>query len=207
MLHKTKEDIYCVTIEPCYDKKLEATRLEFQGSSIRLTCAKLCGLDNGIRDVDTVLSALEIMDIVKAQAEKNIDLGSIVAQVEKSKEDMEFLNKMQEFESIEDFLIKSNLLPTQTSVTSGSQPSASTPLKLNHTERANSNSYAEIIMRNSMKILYPEDHERINYEYKLGKNSDLEVIHFMESALPLTHRNVKLHSMTRNWLSSPGYMA
>lgn len=30
-------------------------------------------------------------------------------------------------------------------------------------------------MRNSLKILYPGENEKLNFEYKTGKNSELEV--------------------------------
>jgi len=55
-----REDIYHVSIQPCYDKKLEASRPEFEKEMIK--------------EVDIVLTATEIIDLVKkTEEEKTID--------------------------------------------------------------------------------------------------------------------------------------
>jgi len=57
-LNLNPEQIYHVTIMPCFDKKLEASRDDFYSDVFKT------------HDVDCVLSSLEILDVLK---EKNID--------------------------------------------------------------------------------------------------------------------------------------
>lgn len=53
-------DIYHVCVMPCFDKKLEASRPEFE--------------EDGCRDVDTVLSSGELLDLLR---ERGIDLRAV----------------------------------------------------------------------------------------------------------------------------------
>lgn len=55
-------NIYHVTVMPCYDKKLEASRDDFYNDIFKT------------RDVDCVLATTEIFDLLK---EKNVDFLSL----------------------------------------------------------------------------------------------------------------------------------
>ena len=50
---RMKEASVHVTIMPCYDKKLEASRDQFQG--------------NGVKDVDLVLTTVELEDLIQRE--------------------------------------------------------------------------------------------------------------------------------------------
>ncbi|KYR00286.1 nuclear prelamin A recognition factor-like protein [Tieghemostelium lacteum] len=62
IIHKEPQDIYHVTIMPCYDKKLEASRNDFYNDIFKT------------KDVDCVLSTGEILELL---SEKNVDLMSL----------------------------------------------------------------------------------------------------------------------------------
>ncbi|KAG4306421.1 hypothetical protein PORY_000409, partial [Pneumocystis oryctolagi] len=59
-LGKQRKDIYHISIMPCFDKKLEASRDEFS--------------ENGIRDVDCVITTTEVLQMLK---ERSLDLEKI----------------------------------------------------------------------------------------------------------------------------------
>ena len=56
------EKIYHVSIMPCYDKKLEASRSDFYKEQLRT------------RDVDCVLTSLEVVDLIR---DKGIEFTGI----------------------------------------------------------------------------------------------------------------------------------
>lgn len=68
MLHISRirpDDVYHVTVMPCYDKKLEAARDDFvfQEDSQDETC------ENGIRttEVDSVLTSGEVLELIQVR--------------------------------------------------------------------------------------------------------------------------------------------
>eukprot|EP01133_Synstelium_polycarpum_P009147 gene9147-10732_t len=61
-LNKQPQDIYHVTIMPCYDKKLEASRSDFYSDVFKT------------RDVDCVLSSTEILDML---TERSVDFAAL----------------------------------------------------------------------------------------------------------------------------------
>ena len=126
--------------------------------------------------MDTVLSSNELLDIIRrAKDEQKIDFADYIAKVEKSIEDPEFLKEMQSLVTLERFLLENQAFSFDKDKEAILQGDYIAPLRINSTERANSNAYSETVIRNSLKALYPEDYSKMNFEYKTGKNSDLEV--------------------------------
>jgi len=62
MTRHRADKIYHVSIMPCYDKKLEASRSDFYNEQLRT------------RDVDCVLTSLEVVDLIR---ERGIDFASV----------------------------------------------------------------------------------------------------------------------------------
>ncbi|XP_027091032.1 protein NAR1-like isoform X2 [Coffea arabica] len=66
MLYQRPEDIYHVTVMPCYDKKLEAVRDAF--------VFQLDAQGEKIVEVDSVLTTVELLDLIKS---KSVDFASL----------------------------------------------------------------------------------------------------------------------------------
>lgn len=69
-LGKRPDDIYHVTVMPCYDKKLEASRSDFYNDIYRT------------RDVDCVLTSGEVIEMVKEKGIDFLSLSSLSAPVD-----------------------------------------------------------------------------------------------------------------------------
>ena len=123
------------------------------------------------------MTSNELLDIFRrAKDEEKIDFVEIVSKVQKSIEDPDFLKQMQEISTIERFLLSNQEIPIVKDKGTDIEGDYVAPLRISNAERANSNAYSETVVRDALRVLYPADYARLNFEYKIGKNADLEVL-------------------------------
>jgi len=152
-----KEDIYHISIQPCYDKKLEASRREFENENIK--------------EVDTVLSALEVVDVVnRAIEEKNI-LFEKFEDLYKDHANMQSLPVIQESVFLENFLIAETSKVQDHDVPGQNKEFK---LKTNAFGKNNSHSYLEAMVRAVARDVYNASENDVQLNYKQGKNQDIE---------------------------------
>jgi len=116
-----------------------------------------------VKEVDTVLTAGEVLDLIKkAQEEKLIDLEFL--EILKNHNDPKFLSGVQDNMYIEDYLFNS---------TSSHKPGQA-KLKTNTLDRSNSHSYLENVIRAAVRDYFKVPEDQVNLSYKFGKNQDIE---------------------------------
>ncbi|KAL4502228.1 hypothetical protein ABPG72_000463 [Tetrahymena utriculariae] len=92
------KDILFVSVMPCYDKKVESARKEFER--------------NGIKDVDVVLTTQEIMDLLKkVEGQKLIDVQQQIKQAQTNPNNSNDEESKNQLISKEREFIESNIFP------------------------------------------------------------------------------------------------
>lgn len=148
---KKADEIYHVSVMPCYDKKLEASRSEFFNDILRT------------RDVDTVLTSTEILEIISS---KNFDfLGS---EFETNNNEITNNDNNNNNEMINDNNLNSlqNLFDTYNEngdLVSGTM--------------GGSGGYAEYIFKYAAKVLFNQEVDKL--EWKKQRNVDFQEL-FLE---------------------------
>jgi hypothetical protein len=118
-----------------------------------------------VKEVDTVITAGEVLDLIKKAEEENlvdIKFENLLGYYQ----DLDLLNNLQPSLHLEEFLFE-NLTSSKL---------LDSKLKTNTFEKSNSHSYLETIIRSALRDHYKVDPSQVGLNYKYGKNQDVEVI-------------------------------
>ena len=118
-----------------------------------------------VKEVDTVLTAGEIIELIKkAQEEKLIDIE--FTDLLKRYSDPTYKENIQKYLHLEDYLLD-NANPKET---------LAEKLKTNTLDKSNSHSYLEAVIRGALGAHFKVAEDQVTFSYKHGKNQDIEVI-------------------------------
>ena len=152
----------------CYDKKLEATRKEFECKIIFMSKVYNDIIDNDVKDVDIVLTSSEILEMLnQIENSNNIQedhkFSTILQNIDK-------LQNTQAFLSIDEMIL-SKLKGIKKENNQEQQQN----IYIHSLYKPTSNSYSEAIIEVFVKKELRETMENVKINYKQGKNSDIEV--------------------------------
>jgi len=160
VLNLKSEEIYHACIMACYDKKLEATRREFEYV--------------GIKDVDTVLTSNELLEVITKLDEGFPEGNKFIDTLQNIKLLSDY-RVYQPYFSLEQLLLtKMESSNVNSAMTINKPLSYEAALYIQSLYKPTSNSYMESVLKRYIVEVLKEKPENVNIVYKQGKNSDLE---------------------------------